>query len=141
VARAAVPKADAADKPTSRFASGEAREKLRKLIEATMRGDEANEAVRMAGVREREEMAAIAAAGGSVENWQPASAVSELAAAASPAASGRAQSSDVSPSASPPAAPAPPTPQPPAHYLKQAEPWREFVDENGIRAPYFRGYG
>lgn len=97
--------------PTSRLANGDARERLRRLIEATVLAPAAadpGEVERTAELMRREEMAAVIAAGG-----------------------------DVEPAASEPAIVAPPSPPPerppnvvPLHYLKvnQREPWERYYD-------------
>jgi hypothetical protein len=139
--------------PPTRF-NDEHKAKLRKLIEAAMRGDEANEAMRTADIREREEMAAILAAGGDIAaaapDWQPAPAggdVEGLAAGCSAlTAAERSSAGGGGSSALPPAAPvvAPPPPQnkpsnpPPG----PREVWRDHLGPDGsIVAPYFNPYG
>jgi hypothetical protein len=123
--------------------SGEHQAKLRRLIEKTVLTPSADDHIAIAERAWKDEQMALAAASDNW-TWQPA----PLAAATPSAADGgRAQSSDIALRSMPlPAAPADQPPLPkrgevPAHYLKQDEPWREFVDESGICAPYFRPYG
>lgn len=138
--------------PAARF-DGNARERLRRLIETTVLAGEADEAVRMADVREREEMAACAAA--APDGWKPAGGVARddsdvphplLVAPAAPA------------SGTPAVAPAsPPRPQrlesdvermdrinstPALPPRGEPEEWRKHISPSGeIIAPWFRPYG
>ena len=99
---------------TSTLASGEARAKLRALIETTLAAGEADDAARDAERSLRDEQQAALAAGASVE-----------------------------PAPSTPATVAPPPPERPAnvvplHYLRegQREPWRDFHDGRAPTGPH-----
>jgi hypothetical protein len=113
--------------PATRFGASH-RERLRALIEKTLATDEVAEAERMADIYDREEMAAIIAAGGNVE--------------AAPA-----------PASSVPAPVALPPPRPltdiekmdrvnskPALPPRGAEPWKAFEDD-GSKTAWFKPHG